>query len=501
MSKKKIVLLLFALVLLGGIIFASLKISHKDTVLVQTSIVKRKDVLTSKVTASGSIRAKKFVDLQSEVTGIITDLPVREGNTVKKGDVLLRIDPIQTAAEQSARSANYEAQLAEVRSQEISIKNAEANLQRDESTLTSTRARLDVAVNDFDREQSKFKRLQQLHEERLLSKEDYEIAQNSVKAAKSRVEQAKADVANYETQIRIAKNNIEQSKTSASASQSRAKSAEANLTQANDSLRKTTLYSPIDGVITQLKKEKGERAVPGMLSNPEATIMTIADLSIIQAEIKVDETDVVNLALGNTAQVKVDALPDEPFDGEVTEIGNSPIQSTGSAQEAKDFKVIITLKSPSQKLRPGMSCTGEITTHTRKNVLVIPIQALTIRDVEVGKDGKYIEPDLNSKKSNPAVRTESVALKAEPAALKAEPVKEALQKKELEGVFEIDKNKIARFRPIKTGISGESEIEVLDNLKEGAEIITGRFQVLRTIKNGAAVKIELTGKSQFEKKS
>jgi HlyD family secretion protein len=487
MSKgKKLWILCGIVVILAIVTIASIKFGSKDTVLVQRSTVQRKDVLISKVTASGQIRAKKFVDLQSEVTGIITDLPVREGNTVKKGDVLLRIDPIQTAADQSAKSANYEAQLADARAQEFVIKNAEASLQRDEATLISIRAKLELAENDFDREKSKFKRMQQLNEDRLISGEDYEIAQNSLKAAKSRVDQAKADVVNYETQIRVAKNTIEQSKTLATASFSRAKSAEANLTQANDSLKKTTLYSPLDGVITQLKKEKGERAVPGMLSNPEATIMTIADLSIIQAEIKVDETDVVSLALGNPAQVKVDALPDVVFDGEVTEIGNSPIQSSGSTQEAKDFKVLITLKSPSTKFRPGMSCTGEITTQTKKNALVIPIQALIAREVEVGKDGKYHQPEL-TKKSGSIVRAESS--------------KATVQKKELEGVFIIDNNKIARFRPISTGITGESEIEVLDNLNEGTEIVSGSFQTLRTIKDGTAVKIDQIGKSQSEKKS
>jgi HlyD family secretion protein len=477
--QKKVWILCGLAVILAGVIFASIKLSHKSTVLVQTATVQRKEKLISRVTASGEIRAKQSVALQSEVTGIITDLSVREGSTVKKGDVLLRIDPFQTEADQSAKGAMYKAQLDDARSQEFEIKRAEANLQRDEANLSAVRSRLEVAENDFDREKKKFKRQQQLNEEGLISGEDYEIAQNSLKAAKSRVDQAKADVVNYETQIRIAKNSIEQSKTTAAAAASRAKSAEANLAQANDSFKKTTLYSPLDGVITQLKKEKGERAVPGMLSNPEATIMTIADLSVIQAQIKVDETDVVNLALGNPAQIKVDALPDVVFDGEVTEIGNSPIQAAATTQEAKDFKVIITLKNPSHKLRPGMSCTGEITTQTRNNVLVIPIQALTMRDVEVDKDGKYIQPDPNIK-SGPGMR--------------AEASKAIVPKKELEGVFIIDNNKIARFRPIRTGILGESEIEVLDDLKEGAEIISGSFQTLRTIKAGTAVKIEQIGK-------
>ena len=174
--------------------------------------------------------------------------------------------------------------------------------------------------------------------------------------------------------MQVARNNILQMKSSHQGSLKSSKAMAANLTRAKDQSSKTTLYSPLTGVITQLLVEKGERAVPGILSNPQATLMTIADLSVIQAELKVDETDIVNLALSNQAQVKVDALPDAVFDGVVTEIGNSPLKTTQGAnqqQEAKDFKVIVTLKDPSLKLRPGMSCTGDIITDTKQNVLVV----------------------------------------------------------------------------------------------------------------------------------
>ncbi len=190
-------------------------------------------------------------------------------------------------------------------------------------------------------------------------------------------------------------------------------------------------------MITQLLVEKGERAVPGILSNPQATLMTIADLSVIQAELKVDETDIVNLALSNQAQVKVDALPDAVFEGVVTEIGNSPLKTTQGAnqqQEAKDFKVIVTLKDPSLKLRPGMSCTGDIITDTKQNVLVVPIQALTVREVEVDKEGVYHEPDLKKSKETSSAVAQADSSKKKP-------------KKELEGVFVVNKEKIARFRP------------------------------------------------------
>ncbi len=483
---KKVWIVAGGAVLLAIIVLVSVSSSRKNSIAVQASAVKRKDVLVSKVTASGQIRAKEFVDLQSEISGIITDLPVREGATVKKGDVLLKIDPIQTAADQYGRRASYEASMADARSQEIAIANAEANLLRDESTLISARAELGQAENDLTLAQSSFKRQQQLNEDGLIPREDYEKAQNDFKAAKSRLDVAKAKVTQYETQIRVSKNTIEQNKASAAASHSRAKASEAELTRASAELRKTTLYSPLDGVITQLKVEKGERAQPGIMSNPEATLMTIADLSVMQAELKVDETDIVNLSLGDKTYVKVDALPDSVFEGEVTEIGNSPISTTTNTQEAKDFKVIITLTSPSSKLRPGMSCTGDITTDTKKDVLVIPIQALTVREVEVDKDGKYHPPDLEKKSKTPVARADSG--------------KENFPKKELEGVFVINENKVARFRVIKTGITGESEIEVLENLKEGEEIVSGSFQTLRTIKDGAAIKIEKSGKPGSEEK-
>ncbi len=490
MSKRnKILIGIGGALVLGAVIYFSINATRKDEVPVQTSKATRKDVLKSKVSASGEIRAKWFVDLQAEITGVITDLPVREGDVVKKGDILLKIDPIQTAADETATRAQYEASTADARAQEFQILNSEANLARDEAALRSAKAQLEQAENNFNRSESSFKRKQQLHEDGLLSREDYEMAQNDYKVTRSQLEVAKASVAQMETQIRVSKNNIQQMKTSYGAAQNRAKAAAANLTRQADILTKTILRSPLDGVITQLPIEKGERAVPGMMFNTQATLMTIADLSVIQAELKVDETDVINLSLNQTAQVKIDALPDQVFDAVVTEIGNSPIKSTTSTttQEAKDFKVKVDLKAPSNKIRPGMSCTADIITNTKQNVLVVPIQALTIREVEVDKDGKYHEPELKKKKD------ESVA--------HADTSKDKLKKKELEGVFVVNKDKVARFRPVKTGITGESDIEIIDNLKEGEEVVSGSFQTLRTIKDGASVKIDNSIKAQAEKKS
>ena len=486
-KRKKVWIIVGAVILLAIIVLISVKSSQNNAVAVQTSKVQRKSVLISKVTASGEIRAKKSIDLQSEVQGIITDLPVHEGDTVRKGQVLLSIDPIQTNADLEVARAQYEQAAAQARVQEFEISNAEVQLMHEENALKAAQAQLQQSQDNFTRAQSSFKRQQQLHEDGLLSRDDYEEAQNKLMVAKSTLDMQQSTVAQAGDQIRVARNNITKMKSQLASSQASAKQSAANLAKQSDQSSKSKVVSPQDGVITQLKKEKGERAVPGMMTSPEATIMTIADLSVIEAELKVDETDIVNLALGDKTNIKVDALPDSVFEGEVTEIGNSPITTSTTTQEAKDFKVIVTLKNPSSKLRPGMSCTGDITTQTKNNVLVIPIQALTVRDVEVDKDGKYHPPDLNKKNQGAVARADSG--------------KESTQKKELEGVFVINENKIAQFRPVKTGITGESEIEVLENLKEGEEVVSGSFQTLRTIKDGTAVKVEKAIKSESEKKS
>jgi HlyD family secretion protein len=488
MSKaKKIWIAVGGVTVLALVIFFSINATRTDEVLVQTAKAQTREVLRSKVSASGDIKAKEFVDLQAEISGVITDLMVREGDRVEKGQVLLKIDPVQTKSAMDQVQSSYDAQMADARAQQFMIMNAENGLSRDEAALRSSRVDLDQQEANLARVQSTFNRKQQLNEDGLISREEYEQAQNDLRLAKSQFEKAKASFSQAEAQVTSSRNNIEQMKVNQAAAQHRAKSMLANLTSANDQLGKTVLKAPLSGVITQLPITKGERAVPGMMFNTQATLMTIADLSTIQAELKVDETDIVNLSIGNVAHVKVDAIPDTAFDGEVTEIGNSPINATAAAaqQEAKDFKVVVTLKVPSSKLRPGMSCTADIITNTKNNVLAVPIQALTIREVEVDKDGKYIEPVLTKKSSSVA---------------RADSSKDKSQKKELEGLFVI-KDKVARFRPVKTGITGDTEIEIRENLKEGEEVVSGSFQTLRTIKDGAAVKVDNSIKSLAEKKS
>jgi len=477
-KRKKVWISVIVALLLFIVVLSSVRSARQNAVAVQSSTVKQKDVLISKVTASGEIRAKEFVDIQSEIAGIVTDLLIREGASVKNGDILLRIDPVQTEAEKDSSNAQFLSSQADVRAQEFAIMNAEANLQRDEASLRSARADLALAEDNYARMQSSFRRRQSLYEDALIAREEYEIAQLDLKSSQTRLESAKAQAHQVEMQVQVSRNNIQQSKASAEARLASSKAAMARLRQASNQLEKTVIYSPLDGVVTQLNVEKGERAQPGIMSNPQATLMTIANLSVIQAELRVDETDIVNLSLGDITEVRVDALPNDIFLGEVTEIGNSPIQSSSFSQEARDFKVIVTLNNPSPKLRPGMSCTGDITTDTRENVLVIPIQALTVREVIVDESGTYIPPSLEE---------------ARAFANSSSSDDDKDKKKELEGVFVIDKNiKTARFRDIKTGITGDSEIEVLENLNAGEEIVTGSFQTLRSLRDGAAVKTDST---------
>jgi HlyD family secretion protein len=485
-KKKKIWIACGAVVVLALVIFFSINATRKDEVLAQTAKVARRDVLKAKVASSGQIRAKDSVNIQAEIVGVVTDLPVREGDRVKKGDMLLKIDPIQTAAQTDSTRARYDASRQDLRAQEFNISTAEHNMANARSQLESIRAQKDQAEANLARALSSFKRSQQMSEDGLISRDEYEQAQINLKSVQAQYEVAKAQLNQQEMQIKIADNSLSQMKNSYSAAQTRLKSQEADLAQATDQQKKTTIASPLNGVITQLVVHIGERAVPGTLNSPQATLMTIADLSVIQAELKVDETDIVSLALGNPAQIKVDALPDLVLEGQVTEIGNSPI-STGTAatQEAKDFKVIVTVKTPPERIRPGMSCTADIITDTKTNVLAIPIQALTIREVEVDKDGNYIEPDLNKKKSEAVTQANSAKAK--------------INKKELEGVFVVTKDNRARFRPVKTGITGESEIEVKSNLQEGEVIVSGSFQTLRTLRDGALIKVDTNTKVETTK--
>jgi HlyD family secretion protein len=333
-------------------------------------------------------------------------------------------------------------------------------------------SQIDKDRADLERMKAEYDRSDALYKEHLLAKQDFDLRKYAYEAQQATIKQS-------EQRLVQARAQREQSAAQLASAQKRIAQYKAVLVRFNDILQKHNAYAPIDGVITNLPVRTGEIVVPGVQNSAASTIMTIADMSLITAEVKVDETDIVNVKLNQVADVTIDAIPNKTFKGHVTEIGNTAIlrstglaasQSAVSSQEAKDFKVVVALDNPPEDIRPGLSCTAKITTATRKNVLTIPIQALTVRQ----------KGQLEPKPANG---------KAAPVATKLDPAAEKAKKEELQGVFVVSGGK-AMFKKVETGITGATDIEVLNGLSEGDQIITGTYQVIRTILNEAQVKVD-----------
>ena len=467
-GRKKLLVGIGGLVVIAAIIGLSIHFNRTDAVAVETENVERKTELIALVSATGEIKPKEYVELQAEISGVITELLVKEGDYVQKHSLLLKIDPIQTRADVRAQEAMLATAKSEARNQRAQISVQQTNVERDvanvrlaEVELDNSRQNLDLAKRNFDRKQG-------LYRDKLIAADLYDSARNELINSENGLAAAEARLQQAEAQLAVSRVILEQAHTSYESSLSRIAQQQAMLDRSQDLLSKTIIRSPLAGVITQLNVEVGERAVPGTLNNPAATLMVIADLSVIEAEVEVDETDIVDLELGQAAIVKVDALPDTPLQGIVTEIGNSAIQRAGQ-QEAKDFKVVIQLEDPPASLRPGLSCTGEITTAVRQNVLVVPMQALAVREFSVDEAGSIVRK-TDEEKHDPDDKKD-------------------LKEKEFEGVFKVVEGE-AEFVPIETGILGDTEIEVVSGLSEGVEIITGSFKTLRALKDGDSVKSE-----------
>jgi HlyD family secretion protein len=460
-TKWKVTIGVVALVLVVGLVIASVRLSQRGVVTVQTSKVARED-LTSIVTASGEIKPKNYVDIGAYAVGQLSSITVKEGDRVKKGQLLARIENTEPEADVNAQKAALSSAEADAAASEASYKAAEDN-------VATMQAGVDRAQSDLDKAKLDDDRYKQLYSQKLIAKQDYEAKQAaydsavaSLAEAKSKLVQAKAQLGQAEAQNSSSQRHIAQQK--------------ANLTRFSDVLDKYSSYSPLEGIVTNLPMKVGETVVPGIQGATASTIMTIADMSVITSEIKVDETDIVNVKIGQVAEVTVDAIPNQTFHGHVTEIGNTAlVRSTGvaasesqtSSNEAKDFKVVIAIDNPPDEMRPGLSCTAKITTATAKNTLAIPIQALTTRT----------KGDLDPKKKAGAV------------APKLTPAEEKALKEDVQGVFVVKAGK-ANFQKVDTGITGAQDIQVLTGLSEGDEIVTGPFQVVRTLRNAAGVKID-----------
>jgi HlyD family secretion protein len=451
---KKIAIIVGVVVLLLAIVGFTVHQSHKNVVTVQTGKVQRLD-LASVVSASGEIKPKTYVNIGANAFGKITKLYVKEGDRVKKGQLLAQLENVQSAADVSATQASLDVAGTDAVAADAGMRTAMADLNRAKADAERTKL-------DWDRAQG-------LYKEALIAKSEYDNRKNAWETAQAGLAQAQARVAQMKAQKESADRRISQSR--------------ANLTRVSDVLRKTTYAAPFDGMITNLPVREGETVVIGIQNSPGSTLMSIADMSVITAEVKVDETDIVNVKLGQPAEVTIDAIPKKNFKGVVTEIGNNAIvrstglattQQTSASQEAKDFKVVVTLQEPPENLRPGLSATAKITTAVRDHVLSIPIQALTVR----GQADLQAEGD--SKGSVQAAAPQNEASKSKDR-----------DKEEIQGVFVI-RNRKAEFLPVETGITGTTDIEVLKGLKDGDEIVTGSYKVLRTMRPGAGVKVDNT---------
>jgi len=452
---------------------------RKQAQVVRVAPARRMAQLDAIVNGTGEIRTKDSVDIQAEIAGVIVELPVREGDVVQKHQVLLKIDPFQTSTDVQTTRAALSALEAEAKGQVSQIASSEANAARSAFLKKSAEVELRQAEANLTRAKLLFEREKRLLEEKVISPDDFEVTETQFTVQKAQVEAAQAKIQQLEAEIRAAQANIEYAKAAGEAIDQRIEGARSGLERTEDLLRKTTIRSPLDGVIVKLNVEVGERAVPGIQSNPIATLMTIADLNVIEAELKVDETDIVNVKMDDRAKVVVDAIPDAPLAGVVNEIGNSPITSvSSSSQEGKDFKVVLRIENPPGTLRPGMSCEADMTTAVRKDVLVIPIQSLTAREVEVDPEGKYVPP-------RPDESVGSGQLAAASAATDK-------PRKELQGVFLVGQEGRAHFRPVKTGILGEVDVEVLEGVSLGEEVVVGPLKALRTLEESSPVVVDRT---------
>jgi len=415
---------------------------------VVTGKVFRQDLATV-ISGTGQIKPKTYVNLGATAMGRVTHFAVKEGDVVKKGETVATIENVQPKANVAAQQATISAARTDIGSSIANEKTAEANVER---------AKADLTQKNLD-----WKRAQQLYQEQLISKQDYDSKQAAYDT----------DVASVAQEVAA----LNQAKAQTDSARGHLQTQQAMLRVNQDVLDRTLAIAPFDGIVTNEPIREGETVVEGIQNTEGSTLMTLADMSVITAEVKVDETDIVNVQLGQSADVTVDALPGKVFKGHVTLVGDQAIlrstgiatsQSTTGAEEAKDFKVVITLDETSPELRPGFSTTAKITTAKKSSILTLPIQALTMHSVDddrKDKNGKSVVDTGHDK--TPA----------------------------LQGVFvvrEEKRKKHAVFVPVTTGITGATEIEVLSGLKEGDEIVVGPYKTLRTLRNDALIKPDAT---------
>jgi len=470
-KKKKMIFALVGAVVLVGLVIGGIVWSKGGSVTVQTTKVVRQN-LSAIVTASGEVKppTADLANVNASSMGKITEIYIKEGDSVKKGQLLLKTEAVTA-------DANVNAQKATVASAQADVEQFAASVQAQEAALKTAQANVQTAQANLTRAQEEFRRGQDLLRDKLIAQNEYDTRLNTVKVDQAALESAQAAVNQSKAQLQVANFNLESGRAKESMQ-------EANLISSEDARSKTIYTSPLDGIVTSLPVHVGENVVPGVQNTVGSLLYQISDLAVITAEVKVDETDIVNVRLGQPAEVTIDAVPNKTFKGKVTEIGQSAIGRTSGAtagtntttttEEAKDFKVVVTLDNPPPGMRPGLSATAKITTATRENAVTVPIQALTVRT------RRQIEEEEKSSQGGKG----KVQAAAAPSAKDKEKEKE-----EVQGVFML-KDGRAVFTPVDTGIMGQSDVEIVKGAQASDQIVSGPFSVLRTLKNHTKVKVD-----------
>ena len=440
MFRKKWFIALVVILLLAAVAGANFYFKKSDAVAINAEGVKKRD-LEAIVTASGTVQAKRFVNVSAVSMGKVTRLAVEEGDRVKAGQFLLEIDP--------------NALRGTVQRGEAAVAAAQAGLAQTKVNVETARANLALA-------QTQVKRQRDLWAQQLTTKEQLDKSENDVKIAETELAARQAAVSSSAQMIN---------------------QEAASLDTSRYNLRQVTLVAPFDGIVTRRNIEEGENVVVGTMNNAGTQLLTVADMSVIQAEVEVDETDIPSVQIGQTAKITIDALQDKTFTGRVTEIGNSPIQqtSTSAGQQATNFKVKVQIDQQIPEVRPGFTCSAAITTATRKQALSVPIQAMAAREVIYDQSGAVVREPKEPKGKRKPKASDAPATQAE--------LKPGQTRKEVEGVF-VMRNAEAQFVPVKVGIAGDKYFEVISGLKEGDQVITGPFNNVRNLKDGDEVKID-----------
>jgi HlyD family secretion protein len=447
MSRKNIFITIAVILVGASVIGANLYFRRDNGVSVTTETIKSRD-LEAVVSASGKIQPKRLVNITAETTGRVVNLAVNEGDRVKTSQFLLQIDP------KNLRSR---------------VDNSEASLEVASVSLDQMRQSVETAKVQLEQAKQTLARQQGLWKQQLTTRAELEKAENDVKAAES---------------------SLQERDKSAKAQESRIMQERAAVDSAKYDLSKVRIESPIDGIVTRRNIQEGETAMIGTMNNAGTVLLTLADMAIIQAEVEVDETNIPNVKIGQTAKITIDAIPDKSFKGHVTEIGNSPIQAAAGASttQATNFKVVVVLDEKVPEVRPGFTCTADITTATRKAVAAVPIPSVAVRELTYDANNQIVRETKDQKRRRRGGSSGSVV---DPVA-SAEELKPGQTRKETEGVFIIrqGKDKTVEFIPIKMGIAGDKYFEVLQGLKPGDQVITGPYNSVRNIADGDAVKID-----------